>query len=71
MNLFNPVKQAGWLSPPLMMETMNLSLREVVCPSDDEKAVIQQIYRPKSSDPNSSGLSIITPAPSESVSDLE
>lgn len=67
----NPVRQASWLSPPLMMETMKLSLRDVVCPSADENPVTQKVYKPKSSEPNSGGPSLISPALSESISDLE
>lgn len=59
----NPVRQAGWISLPLIMEPMKLRLKEVVCPSDDKKSVTQQIYRPKSSGSNSSALSVISQLP--------
>lgn len=64
MNLFNPhdnpVRQADWISSPLIMETRKLRLKEVVCPKDDKNSVTRQVYRPKSSDLHSSTHSNIS-----------
>lgn len=42
VNLFNhqnnPVKQAGWTPPPMIMMTTKLRLKEVLCPSDDKNS---------------------------------
>lgn len=66
LNLFNPhnnpVRQAGWILPPFIMETMKLRPKDV-CPSDDKNSVAQQAYRHKSSDPNTSALSITPQLP--------